>query len=50
MPYGVLYDPKCNGVVRLAASAARFIMDKQRQQRARSLPAEEWEALESKLR
>ena len=41
MPYGVLYDPKSNGVVRLAASAARFIMDKQRQQRARSLPAEE---------
>ncbi len=50
MPYGVLYDPKSNGVVRLAISAARFIMDKQRQQRARSLPAEEWEALESKLR
>ena len=50
MPYGVLYDPKSNGVVRLAASAARLIADKQRQQRARSLPAEEWEALESKLR
>ncbi len=49
LSYGVLYDPKSNGVVRLAAAAAREIAKKQQMQGLGSLPAEEREALEAKL-